>query len=116
MDKKIFLLLLLCVIIAVSVIFNVIFIFQITKIGQVCRQYEINVATLAFRNMFTEKILLSDGEIDFDTRLTLESAVRELNDAEIFSQWQAFTKSETKEEATLLAKNLLKLLIKKTLQ
>ena len=64
--------------------------------------------------MFTEKVLLSDKEIDFDTRLSLETAVRNLNDAEIFNQWEAFVNSQTNTEATTQAKKLLELLMKKT--
>lgn len=69
---------------------------------------------MEFRNMFTEQVLLTSKEIDFDTRLALETSVRGLNDPEIFAAWQAFTNSETKEQATATAKGLLKLLIEKT--
>ena len=64
--------------------------------------------------MFEEKVLLSNKEIDFDTRLSLETAVRNLNDQEVFNQWEKFTNSQTKEDATAQAKALLELLIQKT--
>jgi len=64
--------------------------------------------------MFTEKILLSGKDIDFDTRLSLETAVRDVGDEEILSQWERFTNSKTREEATAEAKYLLEILIKKT--
>lgn len=63
--------------------------------------------------MFVEDILMADTEISFDTRLTLETAVRGLNDQQVFDQWQKFTKTTTKEEASNEAKNLLDLLVKK---
>jgi hypothetical protein len=59
--------------------------------------------------------LFSNKEIDFDSRLTLETTVRSLNDEEVFKQWERFTGCQTKEEATIEAKALLRLLIKKTL-
>jgi hypothetical protein len=64
--------------------------------------------------MFTEKVLLAERDVDFDTRLSLETAVRALNDQEIFDQWQKFTKSATKEEASAEAKKLLRILVQKT--
>jgi len=73
-----------------------------------------NDRLMEFRNMFTEKVLLANREIDFETRLVLETTVRGLNDPEIFASWQEFTNSETKEQATASAKDLLKLLIEKT--
>jgi len=63
-----------------------------------------------------QSVLLSDREVDFDTRLSLETAVRNINDQEILSQWDAFTKSSTQQEATKEAKELLGLLIKKSSQ
>ena len=77
---------------------------------------QINIRTLSFADMFVEKVLLAEREIDFDTRLTLEAAVRSLNDQQIFDQWQEFTKAQTREEASDQAKQLLNLLIKKIKQ
>jgi|SRR3989339_1424385 len=68
---------------------------------------------LAFTGMFVEDVLMANKEIDFDTRLALETAVRGLNDEDIFNQWQRFTKSSEKEEVSNEAKLLLDLLIKK---
>lgn len=72
-----------------------------------------NNDVLSFTDMFVEKILMANKEIDFDTRLELETTVRSLNDSAIFEQWQAFTKAETKEDASNRAKQLLNLLVKK---
>jgi len=84
------------------------------KTSQAYQVQKVNDKILAFRNMFTEKVLLADREVDFDTRLTLETAVRALNDQEVFDQWQKFTKAETKEMASYEAKKLLHLLVRKT--
>ena len=89
-------------------------VFTLLKDQQVYQKQQVNKKVLDFRNMFTEKVLLSDKEIDFDTRLSLETAVRALNEPEIFSDWQAFVNSQTKEDATSQAKKLLDLLIQKT--
>jgi len=69
---------------------------------------------LLFRNLFTENIILSEKSVEFETRLKMEEAARALNDPEIFSLWQSFTKSQTGEEVNSRAKALLNLLIKKT--
>src|SRR4030042_2360277 len=53
---------------------------------------------LAFRDMFEKNVFLSDIEIDFDTRLAMESAVRSLDNREILAQWQKFTKVTTQED------------------
>jgi len=75
---------------------------------------EDNDRIMEFRNMFTEQVLLASKEIDFETRLVLETTVRSLEDPEIFASWQEFTNSETKEAATSSAKDLLRLLIDRT--
>ncbi len=77
-------------------------------------QYKVNKEVLDFRNMFTDKVLLSDGEVDFNTRLSLETAVRNLNDTEIFNLWQLFVNTKDQADSTIQAKKLLKLLIEKT--
>lgn len=87
---------------------------SIGKLNAICETKRINEKVLEFRNMFTEKVLLAEGEVDFDTRLALETAVRGLNDKEIFSQWQKFTNSKDKENASLEAKKLLRMLVQKT--
>ena len=114
MDKKTFFISLLALFACVSLAVNGVSVFTLVKNSQLYSQRQIDRKVLDFRNMFTEKVLLSDKEIDFDTRLALETAVRSLNDAEIFGQWQAFTNSQTREEATNQARKLLKLLIQRT--
>ncbi len=73
-----------------------------------------NSKMLSFANIFIEKILLAESDIDFDTRLELETRVRSLNDSEILSQWQKFTKSDSL-NASREAKYLLNLLVKKSI-
>ncbi|MCX6719704.1 MAG: hypothetical protein NTV36_01165 [Candidatus Staskawiczbacteria bacterium] len=77
------------------------------------RSQQSDTKVLAFTSMFVEDVLMANKEIDFDTRLALETAVRGLNDQDIFDQWQRFTKSSEKENASNEAKLLLDLLVKK---
>jgi len=68
---------------------------------------------LSFEKIFIEKVLKADKEIDFETRLQLENAVRDLNDNEILSAWQAFTHSPDEIEAQKNVKELLSILVNK---
>ncbi len=70
-----------------------------------------NTKVLAFTQLFIDKVLKADNEIDFETRLKLESAVRDLEDEEILASWQRFTTSATERDAQWAVKNLLGLLV-----
>jgi hypothetical protein len=72
-----------------------------------------NEGVLDFTKLFIEKVLKAETEIDFETRLKLENAVRNLNDEEILAQWQKFTESQTEAEAQEEVKNLLEMLVGK---
>jgi len=74
---------------------------------------EINEKVLNFTKFFIEKVLKAEGEVDFETRLKLENAVRDLDDEEILAQWQRFVDSESESEAQKEVKNLLELLVTK---
>ena len=96
-----------------SVLLNIWLGWQLFTAAQAFQSAQMDARMLTFTQMFVEKVLMASTEIDFDTRLALETAVRNLNDQQIFNQWQAFTKSSTKEEASNAAKLLLNMLIKK---
>jgi len=74
---------------------------------------EINDKVLDFTKLFIAEVLKSEEEINFETRLQLENAVRDLDDEEILNQWNKFTASETEIEAQEEVKNLLEMLINK---
>jgi predicted negative regulator of RcsB-dependent stress response len=74
---------------------------------------KINEKILSFTNLFIAKVLKAENEVDFETRLQLETAVRDINDKEILEQWQKFTGSQTEVEAQTEVKNLLELLVSK---
>jgi len=73
----------------------------------------INDKVLEFTKPFIEKVLKAETEVDFEMRLKLENAVRNLSDEEILNQWQRFTESKTEVNAQMEVKNLLEMLINK---
>lgn len=72
-----------------------------------------NDRVLEFTTLFIDKVLEAETEVDFETRLKLENAVRDLKDNEILVQWQKFIESNTEDEAQKEVKNLLEILIGK---
>lgn len=72
-----------------------------------------NEKVLDFTKLFIEKVLKAEEEVDFETRLKLENAVRDLKDEEILAQWQKFIESNTETGAQNEVKNLLEILVSK---
>lgn len=72
-----------------------------------------NEKVLEFTKLFIQKVLKTETEVDFETRLKLEGAVRDLKDEAILVQWQKFTESKTETEAQEEVKNLLEILVSK---
>ena len=74
-----------------------------------------NEKVINFMRVFIEKVLNAEAEVDFETRLQLENAVRELKDDEVLVGWQKFIGSKTETEAQTEVKNLLRVLINKAI-
>lgn len=110
--KKAFLIIFI-VLFCSSFLVNCWLIYQLSTVLSAYYLQKNDAKALLFTKMFVEDVLMAKEEIDFDTRLSLETAVRNLNDQEVFDQWQAFTKSTTKEGASNEAKALLDLLIRR---
>jgi len=72
-----------------------------------------NEKVLEFAKLFIKDVLKAETEVDFETRLKLETAVRNLGDEEILAQWNKFVDSKTEAEAQTEVKNLLEMLINK---
>ncbi|PIP28101.1 MAG: hypothetical protein COX29_03025 [Candidatus Moranbacteria bacterium CG23_combo_of_CG06-09_8_20_14_all_35_22] len=72
-----------------------------------------NGKVLAFGQLFIEKVLEAQGEVEFETRLELENAVRDLNDEELLNQWKLFVASGDETSAQKEVRNLLKMLMNK---
>ncbi len=111
---------LLIIVIGVLLIFSIFITIQYFKSNRESKQLKIlieknnlNTAILDFNKLFIDNVLKSKGEIDFETRLKLENAVRDLKDKEVLSQWQKFTESNTEEKAQEEVKNILEMLANK---
>lgn len=74
---------------------------------------ELNQKVVDFTSMFIKKVLQADKEVDFETRLTLENAVRGLKDEKIMAEWQNFIGSKTERDAQNSVKKLLEILVSK---
>ncbi len=74
---------------------------------------ELNQKIINFASMFIKKVLQAEKEVDFETRLSLENAVRGLKDEEVMAEWQNFTVSKTEAAAQNSVKKLLGILINK---
>lgn len=77
---------------------------------------ETNVKAVIFAKLFVDKVLLAGGTVNFEDRLQLENSVRDINDPEIFSQWQNLTASKGDAETQQIVGKILKLLINKISQ
>ena len=62
---------------------------------------------LAFQKLFVDKILKSDGVVDYDTRRELEQAVGKTNDDAVIAAWNAFLLAKTETEGQAKVKDLL---------
>lgn len=74
---------------------------------------ELNEQVLNFASLFIKKVLQAETEVDFETRLSLENAVRGLKDEEIMTEWTNFIGSKTELAAQNSVKKLLGILIDK---
>jgi hypothetical protein len=72
---------------------------EIVRLQKVEQERVVNTKILDFTKLFIEKVLASKTEVDFETRLKLENAIRDINDTELFDQWTKFTKSKEPGEA-----------------
>ena len=109
-------LIVILVLLAGSVFFGLRYFTVQKELGQaqaVLETQKINEKVLEFTKLFIEKVLKAETEIDFETRLQLENAVRDLNDEEILTHWQNFTESKTEIEAQKELKDLLEILVNK---
>ena len=72
-----------------------------------------NGQILEFTKLFIDKVLKAETEVDFEMRLRLENAVRNLGDEEILNHWQSFIESQTEIQAQEEVKILLESLVNK---
>lgn len=86
---------------------------KLRNLEQTVASQQINEKVLEFSQLFFDKVLQGSKEVSFDDRLLLENAVRVLNDKEIFSAWEKFTKAKDQAEVQKDFYNLFQLLLKK---
>jgi len=77
---------------------------------------ETNVKAVIFAKLFVDKVLLQTGTISFEDRLQLENSVRDINDPQVFTEWQKLTASKGDAETQQIVGNIIKLLINKISQ
>lgn len=73
----------------------------------------VNGKILDFNDLFIEKVLKAESEIDIEMRSKLENAVKDLNDEAILDKWRAFVGSRTEADAQKRMLDLLEILAKK---
>lgn len=74
---------------------------------------QVNERILNFTSLFIKEVLQANTEVNFETRLSLENAVRDLKDKEVMTEWENFTASKTEADAQNSVKKLLGILITK---
>ncbi|KKS25950.1 MAG: hypothetical protein UU87_C0006G0011 [Parcubacteria group bacterium GW2011_GWA2_42_11] len=115
-NKRAFYIVLVGILLISSVFFAFNYFFtykELQEIESTGGKTELNNKVIDFASMFIKKVLQADKEVDFETRLSLENAVRDLKDEEIMSEWQNFVGSKTEAEAQNSVKKLLEILITK---
>lgn len=66
---------------------------------------------LHFASFFVKAVLKAEGEVDFETRLKLEGAVRDLDDPAILQKWKQFVDAGDDFIAQSAVKDLLDMLL-----
>lgn len=117
MDKKKLLLICVFCFLIVCNIYLIARIFMISKELKVANEsiytQQSDQKILFFAKLFVNKVLREDDEIDFEDRLKLENAVRDINDQEIFNKWQSFIVSKNSQEAQQIVADLFSILFDK---
>ena len=86
---------------------------DLKEANQIIEAQQMNVKIVDFTQLFIDKVLSGQSEVSFEDRLQLENAVRDINDQEIFDQWQKFVNGGTNDEGQINLTRLLKLLVTK---
>ena len=86
---------------------------DLKEANKIIKAQQINTKIVVFTQLFIDKVLSGQTEVSFEDRLQLENAVRDLNNQEIFDQWQKFVKGGISEEGQQNLSKLLKLLVSK---
>ncbi len=115
-NRKTIFIIIILILLAGNVFLGVQYISLTTKLRQtqtVLETQKTNDKVLEFTQLFIAKVLKAKSEVDFETRLKLENAVRNLGDEEILARWSKFIESKTEATAQEEVKNLLEMLVNK---
>lgn len=77
------------------------------KIEEEAKRTMERIQTGRFMKLFVDKVIATNGVIAFEDRVKLEADIREFNDVELLSQWEAFVKSQDSDEAQQTAVKLM---------
>lgn len=69
-----------------------------------------NKKIVAFQKLFVDKVLKSEGVVDFNTRVSLQNSVNDTEDQDIVEAWNKFLSAKTEAEGQMRVKELLSLL------
>lgn len=111
-NKRFLFIIVIGVLLASNAFFGLAYWYQREKLAQV-KITEVNESVVDFSLLFIGKVLQAENEVDFETRLKLENAVRDLKDSAIKEEWDNFTASKTELEAQNSVKKLLEILVLK---
>ena len=84
---------------------------EIVRLQKIEQSRAVNTKILNFTKLFIEKVLASKTEVDFESRLKLENAIRDINDSELFDQWTKFSQSKESGDAQTNVVILLQMLV-----
>jgi len=116
MNKHKIIFILILILLAGNVFLSVKYFFITRELRQtktLLETQQTNGKVLEFTKLFIGKVLKAKTEVDFEMRLKLENAVRDIRDEEILAQWSKFIESKPESSAQEEVKNLLETLINK---
>jgi len=89
---------------------------ELQKVQNMIANIEHSRSILSFQKLFVDKVLKSDGMVDYDTRRELEQAVGKTNDDVVILAWNAFLSAKTEDEGQVKVKELLSVLADRAYQ
>lgn len=111
-NKRLLIIIVIGVLLVGNAFFGLSYWYQREELAQ-AKRTEVNESVIDFSLLFIRQVLQAESEVDFETRLKLENAVRDLKDDAIKEEWDNFTASKTELEAQSSVKKLLEILVLK---
>jgi uncharacterized protein (UPF0333 family) len=108
--------LLIILLLATNLLWSVAYVIQKNTLKETKASLEAvnqNKKVASFHKLFVDKVLMSEGVVDFNTRVTLQNSVNDIKDDAITNAWSNFLSSKTEEEGQTRVKELLALLTSK---